>query len=53
MSYGKNEVFKRCGYRWVPRAEHPKGCPFCKSYRWNQVKRNPLTPMMTKEKAYE
>lgn len=29
---------KRCGYFWVPRSKKvPKACPFCKSYRWNQV----------------
>jgi len=24
-----------CQYEWVPRIEHPKCCPGCKSRKWN------------------
>lgn len=26
----------RCGYEWLPRVEHIKRCPKCKSYLWNK-----------------
>ncbi len=30
----------RCGYVWTPRVEgRPRGCPACKSYRWDEAKR--------------
>lgn len=30
-----------CGYTWTPRIEtEPKSCPYCKSPRWNEMKRN-------------
>jgi hypothetical protein len=29
-----------CGYTWQPRIEtEPKSCPYCKSPRWNELKR--------------
>jgi len=24
----------KCGYEWDSRKEHPKACPYCKSYKW-------------------
>jgi len=24
----------KCGYEWDSEKEHPKACPYCKSYKW-------------------
>jgi predicted Zn-ribbon and HTH transcriptional regulator len=33
-------VCKRCGHEWVSRVENPRQCPKCKSYDWNEDKKN-------------
>jgi len=30
---------KRCGHKWNPRADNPTTCPKCKSYKWNEEKK--------------
>lgn len=29
----------QCGLDWTPRVNHPRACPKCKRYDWNQLKR--------------
>ena len=29
---------KRCGHKWLSRAEKPRACPNCKRYDWNKEK---------------
>lgn len=31
---------KQCGYKWVPRVEHPEKCPRCQAVKWNEKKSN-------------
>ena len=28
---------KRCRYEWVGKVTKPKRCPYCQSYRWNDL----------------
>jgi len=30
----------RCGYVWVSTKDNPKSCPFCKSYQWNEERKD-------------
>lgn len=30
---------QRCGYVWEPKSGIPKMCTACKSYRWNEPKK--------------
>lgn len=30
---------KRCGYEWQAKALKPKSCPLCKSYEWQEPKK--------------
>lgn len=32
----KNKCLK-CGYEWIGKVDKVKQCPYCKSYRWNQL----------------
>ena len=29
----------RCDYQWTPRVQQPRECPYCKSTRWNEPRR--------------
>lgn len=31
---------KRCGYQWKSELKRPKTCPRCKSYFWDEEKKN-------------
>ncbi len=30
----------QCGHEWTPRKAHPKQCPRCKRYDWNEEKKS-------------
>lgn len=30
---------QRCGHEWIPQKENPVVCPKCKSYKWNEPKK--------------
>jgi predicted Zn-ribbon and HTH transcriptional regulator len=29
----------RCGHQWMPAVPQPKSCPRCKSYYWNEPRK--------------